>query len=183
MIKPLSTYAAPNWYTNSSASSIRQLQSIQNAALRISSGAVLMTSQEHLHVEAELLTVDQELSMLSRQFLLGALRPGHPSNAVVSTDPGPRNLRSTLRSRFLPSIQSHLQDGATPEDSYRQSLAEIHRGAVADAIAASGPNRVLGQPPPASQRRGEKPPPPPPDHPRAAEVGLLLGLGGLSSPD
>ena len=82
--------------------------------------------------------------MLCRQSLLGALRPGHPSNAVVSTDPGPRNIRSTLRSKFLPSIQSHLQDGVTPEDSYRQSLAEIHRGAVADAIQSAAPNRVLG---------------------------------------
>ena len=107
-----------------------------------------MTSRDHLHGEAELLTVDRELAMLCSQFLLGALRPDHPSNAVVSADPGPRRIRSTLRSRFLPIVQPYLQDGATPEESYRESLGDIHRRAVADAIAAARPNRVLGQPPP-----------------------------------
>ena len=106
-----------------------------------------MTSRDHLHGEAELLTVDRELAMLCSQFLLGALRPDHPSNAVVSADPGPRRIRSTLRSRFLPIVQPYLQDGATPEESYRESLGDIHRRAVADAIAAARPNRVLGRPP------------------------------------
>ena len=36
---------------------------------------------------------------------------------------------------------------------------------------------------PASQRRGEKPPPPLPDHPRTAEVWLVLIHGRLSPPD
>ena len=95
-----------------------------------------------------MLTVQQELSMLCKQFLLGALRPDHPSNAVVSADPGPRRIRSTLRSKFLPSILPYLEDGTTPEGSYRQSLRDIHRGAVADAIASAAPNRLLGRPPP-----------------------------------
>ena len=86
---------------------------MQNAAFHIATGAVLMSSQDHLHSEAEMLPVGRELTMLCEQSLLRALRPDHPSNAVVSTDPGPRNIRSTLRSKFLPSIQSHLQDGAT----------------------------------------------------------------------
>ena len=148
LIKPLLTYAAPVWFPNASRSSIQPLQSIQNAALRIASGAVLMTSQDHLHGEARLLPVDRELSMLCSQFLLGALRRSHPSNAVVSADPGPRSIRSTLRSRFLPSVQPFLQDGSTPDSTYRSSLNAIHSGAVADATAAAAPNRVLGRAPP-----------------------------------
>ena len=148
LIKSLISYAAPVWFPNARPSTLQPLQAVQNAALRIASGAVLMSSQDHLHNEAELLPVESELSMLCRQFLLRALLPGHPSNAVVSAPPGPRNIRSTLQSRFLQSILPYLEDGSTPEDSYRQSLADIHRSAVADAIAAYAPNRVLGQPPP-----------------------------------
>ena len=111
-----------------------------------------------------MLTVERELTMLCSQFLLGALRSDHPSNAVVSANPGPRRIRQTLQSKFLQMVQPYLQDGVTPEDSNRQSLTEIHRGAIADVIASAVPNRVLAQPPsPVS----------------AEEVGFLLGFGGL----
>ena len=86
--------------------------------------------------------------MLCNQFLLGALRLDRPSNAVASADPEPRRIRSTLQSKFLPAVQPYLQDGVIPEDSYRQSLAENHRRAIADAIPPTAPNRLLGQPPP-----------------------------------
>ena len=150
LVKPLLTYAAPVWYPLVSPSSIKPLQSVQNAAIRIATGTVVMSSQDHLHSEAEMLPVGRELTMLCEQFLLGALRPGHPSNAVVSSDPGPRRplVRQTLRSKFLPAVEPFLQDGATPEDSYRQALAEIHRRSVAGAIAAQDPNRVLDRRPP-----------------------------------
>ena len=87
--------------------------------------------------------MDRELSMLCSQHLLGALRRGHPSRAVVSADPGPRGIRSTPLSRFLPTVQDHLLDGFTPEISYRDSLRAIHSEAVADAISSAAPNRVL----------------------------------------
>ena len=121
---------------------------MQNAAFHIATGAVLMSSQDHLHSEAEMLPVGRELTMLCEQSLLRALRPDHPSNAVVTADPGPRRIRQTLRSKFLPAVEPFLQDRATPEDSYRQAPAEIHRRSIAGAIAAQSPNRVLGRPPP-----------------------------------
>ena len=49
---------------------------------------------------------------------------------------------------FLSSVQPFLQDGASPEDSYRLSLAAIHERAVTDAVASAAPNRILGQPAP-----------------------------------
>ena len=69
---------------------------------------------------------------------------------MVSAYPGVRaeRIRSTLQSKYILSFQPSLVDGATPEDSYRQSLVDIHWSAVADAIASYDPNRVLGQPPP-----------------------------------
>ena len=57
LIKPLIPYGASVWYPNTSPSTIQPLQAVQNAALCISSGAVLMTSEDHLHSEAEVLPV------------------------------------------------------------------------------------------------------------------------------
>ena len=85
--------------------------------------------------------------MLCNQFLLGALRLDRPSNAVASADPEPRRIRSTLQSKFFPTVHLYLQDGVTLVYSFRQSLAENHRKAITDAIAPTAPNRVLRQPP------------------------------------
>ena len=57
LIKPLITYGASVWYPNTSPSTIQPLQAVQNATLCISSGAVLMTSEDHLHSETEVLPV------------------------------------------------------------------------------------------------------------------------------
>ena len=123
-----------------------------------------MTSQEHLHNEAEVLPVDKELSMLCSQFLLSTLCPDHPSHAVVSADTGPRDIRSTLLTKHLQTVQPYLEDGVTPEDFYTQTLADIHRRAVANAIASYKPNRVLDQPPPPVSAE-EKPSPTTPEQP------------------
>ena len=64
LIKPLTTYAAPVWFPSARPSTIQPLQAIQNAALRIASGAVLMTAPDHLCNEAQVLPVECELSML-----------------------------------------------------------------------------------------------------------------------
>ena len=95
-------------FPNACPSTLQPLQAVQNAALRIASGAVLMSSQEHLHNEAELLPVECELSMLCRQFLLRALLPGHPSNAVVSAPPDPRSPISDPNPKFQSQFQSPI---------------------------------------------------------------------------
>ena len=65
-------------FLNARPSTLQPLQAVQNAAFRIASGAVLMSSQEHLNNEVELLPVECELSMLCRQFLLRVLLPATP---------------------------------------------------------------------------------------------------------
>lgn len=149
LIKSIITYAAPVWFPNASNSAIAKLQSIQNAALRIATGSHKMASASHLHSETEILPISDSLSLLCSQFLLSALRPDHPSFPVVTHGPGPRNMKQTLQSRFLPSIAQHLtMDGTSPAASYRQNLKTLHTAAVRDSIDATPPNRILGIPPP-----------------------------------
>ena len=156
LIKPILSYAAPVWFPNAPTTAVSTLQSIQNSALRIATGSLKMASTDHLHQEDSVLPVRAHLSMLCSQFLLSALQPNHPSHPTFTADSGPRNIRHTLQSRFRPLISAHLIDGITQPDSYRESLQRVHSDAVAAAIAALSPNRLLGVSPPAvsaSERR------------------------------
>ena len=69
LIESLFSYAAPIWYPNASRTSIQKLQTIQNSALRVATGCLMMSSIDHLHMEAELMTVREHLDMLSSQYL------------------------------------------------------------------------------------------------------------------
>ena len=47
--KSIANYAAPVWSTNASDSSFKKIQTAQNAALRMATGAHKMASIDHLH--------------------------------------------------------------------------------------------------------------------------------------
>ena len=149
LIRSLFTYACPIWFPNSSRSSVQRLQTIQNHALRIATGCVRMSSIDHLHAETKILPVADHLSLLSSQFLARALQPHHPSHNTATSSSGPRNIKFTLQSRFLPSVAPHLVDDALPPENYKSTIQSLHTSAVATAIASQTPNRVLLSPPPA----------------------------------
>ena len=147
LIDSLFSYAAPVWYTNASMTSIRKLQLIQNSALRVATGSLMMSSIDHLHMEAEILTVKEHLDMLCSQALATCLQAGHPSFPVVTADSGPRNKKHTLQSRFNAKVAPYIsQDGTVGDATLVRK--EIHTAAVAESIAARGMNRVLGTPAP-----------------------------------
>ena len=146
LIRSIILYAAPVWYPN--AGSVQKLQIIQNSALRIASGCHGAASAEDLHRECKMLTVSHSLTLACQQFLASARRTSHPSFALVTSDPGPRPMKHTLQSRFLPAISGFLQDNITDNAEYRAVLSEIHTSVVADYFENLSPNRVLQAHPP-----------------------------------
>ena len=64
LVRPLFTYAAPIWFPNAPTSGVLKLQRIQNSALRISTGSLKMSSQDHLHSKTQVLPVHNHLSLL-----------------------------------------------------------------------------------------------------------------------
>ena len=147
LIDSLFSYAAPVWYPNASRTSINKLQVIQNSALRVATGCFMMSSIDHLHMEAEILTVKEHLDMLCTQHLATCLQRGHPSFAVVSADSGPRNKKQTLQRRFSPGLTPHMSQDGTVVDAASTRKA-VHTAAVRSSIEARGTNRVLGTPAP-----------------------------------
>ena len=148
IIRSLFTYASPIWFPNSSPSSIQKLQTIQNSALRIATGCVKMCPTDHLHAETHVLPVKDHLSLLCSQFLAKSLQPSHPSFVTVTSPSGPRKMKETLQSRFLPAVSPYLVDGALPSASYGVTIKSLHTEAVASAIASRDDSRVLGSRPP-----------------------------------
>ena len=148
LIRSIVTYAAPIWYPNASATSVRKLQVLQNSALRVATGCHRMAPVAHLHREALMLPVDDTLQLLCKQYLASAMVPEHPCHATVTSCSGPRSIRHTLQSRFLPSIQQFLVNNTIPLDSKKTTLTTLHNDAVRVAIAASSGNRLLDAPAP-----------------------------------
>ena len=158
LIGSLFTYAAPIWFPNTSQTSRRKLQVIQNSGLRIATGCVKMTGIDDLHAEARTLKVEDHLRMLCSQFLATCLQPNHASLPIVTADPGPRDMKQTLQKSFretrehgdLPRIPTSfrepiedlLVDGRIHD--IQTARKTIHTRAVEGAILARKPNRVLG---------------------------------------
>ena len=69
LIRPLLDYAAPIVYPNYSATSIRQLQLIQNCSLRLVTGCHSAASVDHLHSESGVLPVKPHSTSFPPNFL------------------------------------------------------------------------------------------------------------------
>ena len=87
-------YAALIWFSNTSASIIQKLQTIQNSALRIAAtGCVKMTSINHLHEETEMFPIQDHLFLISSQYLAWSLQPNKTSHSVVTSPSDTRNMK------------------------------------------------------------------------------------------
>ena len=146
------SYAAPIWVPNASPSSIRRLQTIQNSALRIATGCHLSSAVDHLHSEAKILKVQEHLDMICTQYLATYLQPEHPSFPIVTADSGPRPMKHTLQSRYLPRLEELTGDaGLTGIGTIVDPVTtrkQVHTRAVENSIAARQANEVLGAPAP-----------------------------------
>ena len=143
LIGSLFTYAAPIWFPNTSPTSRTKLQTIQNSALRIATGCIMMTPIDHLHTEAKTLKVDEHLKMLCSQHLATCLQPNHVSLPIVSSDSGPRRKKQTLQTYLGDQVNDLLVNGYV--EDIKEARSTIHTRAVRAAIRSRRPNRVLSR--------------------------------------
>ena len=148
IVQPFFNYAAPIVFPHYSQASHKRLQLIQNRGLRLITGCHSAASIDHLHQEAKILPVEKHLQLLSAQHLAKTLQPHHPSHAVVNTDPGPRAMKHTLKSKVQHLVNPYLVDGVIAPGSIPTVLKSIHTDVVRETILSYGANRVLGGPAP-----------------------------------
>ena len=91
LVRPRLEYATPVWSTVASETSVKRLQTIQNAALRVATGNHLMAPQSHLHEETQVLPVKAHTAMLATQHLLACHLPEHPGQRLLEKPPPPQN--------------------------------------------------------------------------------------------
>ena len=182
LVKSTLNYAAPIWAPNMSPSSFSRLQRVQNAALRVITGCHAASSLAHLHTEAMELPVEPHAHLLGAQFLAAALTPGHSSHPIATSDPGPRSMKFTLASRYMPTVSPYLTNGILPTDDLKPTLTKIHSEAVLNSIAALGHNPLIGCQAPPYRSLGEIPSAGPTLYSCAAPLGFLPPSSRLPTP-
>jgi len=114
IIRSVIFYAAPIWFPNTAHTNMKKNYTLQNTALRIATGCVKITSTGYLHADTQVLPLHDSLSLLSTQFLARALQPTHPSHKMVTSPPGPRNMKNTLQSLLIHRVKLYMEDGVVP---------------------------------------------------------------------
>ncbi|KAI5707813.1 hypothetical protein M8J77_010316 [Diaphorina citri] len=138
-------YAAPIWSPQVSETNWKKLQVIQNAALRIATGCHLMSHQDHLHRETQIIPVQQHNILLSLQYLATCLLPSHTCNNIVTAPQPPRSIRRSLVNTYLPILRErHLMGDSVTNENIKHIAKNIHTNIVNDAIEGYMSNRVLG---------------------------------------
>ena len=141
--KSIANYAAPVWSTNASDTSFKKIQTAQNTALRIATGAHKMASIDHLHQEALTMQIKPHSELLSAQYLVNCLEEDHVCHGITTLGPRPRAMKETLFSKHQATVLPRL----VAEDR-QKSLQNVHTHAVAQAVQLQGNNRVLNETPP-----------------------------------
>ena len=103
-----------------------------------------------------MLPVEDHLSLLSSQFLVTALQPGHPSYPTVTADSGPRDKKKTLQLEFRTLIERFLSNGAVQDA--KEARKQLHTEYVDAAIRARPLNPVLNLQPPDIAKEESSPP-------------------------
>ena len=140
--KSIASCVAPVWITNASDSSFKKIQTAQNAALRMETGAHKMSSIDHLHQEFLTLKVKDHSDMLFAQYLVNYMEEDHVCHGLTTQEPRPRPMKESLHSRQHSTVLPRL--GA----SRKESLQNLHTHAVESAIQLLDNNRVLKERPP-----------------------------------
>ena len=86
---------------------------------RIATGCHKNSPVEHLHTEAKFPLVKDHLEMLLSQHLASALRPTHPSHAIVTAPHGPRSMKETPGHKCEAAVAPYLSNGVIDSAEYR----------------------------------------------------------------
>jgi hypothetical protein len=138
-------YGNPIWSPEVSEANWKQLQVVQNQALRVATGCLAMTSLDHLHQETKVLPIKHHTQLLTEQYVLAMHLPGHPGQKHLGRPPRPRNMKTTAI-----DLKNNIRDclPITDKTSKKKGLRRLHTRAVKNSINSYADNRVLGAKPP-----------------------------------
>ena len=116
--RSIANYAALVWSTNASNTSLEKIQRTHNEALRIITGSHKMSSIDHIHSEIKMLMVEDQLNLLSVQYLVHCLDTENVCHHISTLDHPPREMKETLFTRHNQNVLPLLAN--TKKESLRQ---------------------------------------------------------------
>ena len=96
---------------------IEKFQGVQNSALRVTTGCVIMTTIQRLHDECQVLPVRRQTRMRCVQQQLMNHILSHPGNRLLKQVPPPRNMKQKLKSRYKRYIEALREPDSDDEIS------------------------------------------------------------------
>ena len=90
-----------------------------------------------------MLPVQDHLSVISSQYLVRALQLNNPSQSVVISSSGIRNMKQVTKSRFLHSVLPYLPSGILLPYDYMITIKSLHTIAVFDSKSRLSNNRAV----------------------------------------
>ena len=144
--RSLLEYGVPIWSPIISPSCWDKLQIVQNQALRVITGCLLMSPIEHLHRETKILPLKEHGEMLSKQFLLNCNLPGHPGYKHLERPVPERPTRKPTKYRLKDSIRHLLP--VSDKSLLKKGMKDVHTESVQSTISQYNNNKVLDNAPP-----------------------------------
>ena len=109
--RSIANYAAPIWSPQLSTPSWNDIQRAQNATLRTITGCHVMSHQDHLHRETNIIPIKDHNVMLSKQCTLTCHLADHPSYSLVNQGLPKRHLRKYAAREYKENIESLIRRG------------------------------------------------------------------------
>ena len=100
-------YASPAWAANLSETHLNTLQTLQNKALKITTGCTNTTPTDHIHHETKVLKIKDHLDLRGTQILAAAsTNPQHPLHYMAEHPHMPRNIKTTPSRHYTQILAS-----------------------------------------------------------------------------
>ena len=136
-------YGCPVWAPVISETSWTNLQRVQNQALRVATGSLLMAGIDHLHQETKVLPIKQHSQLLTDQYLANTYLPAHPGYKNLDLETPPRKMKATML-----DSKTRISDLFTAGRNKKQVQQSLHTECVRYCLSTYEVNRVLlAQPP------------------------------------
>ena len=142
-------YGCPIWSPIISPTHWQNLQTIQNQALRIATGCLKMSHQDHLHQETKVLPLQPHAQLITKQFLLSNHLPGHPGQKHLQRPPEARQMKRTARQH---STELNNIVPINDRSDFKRGLKSLHTSTVTSVISNYSNNRILNHQPPEIHR-------------------------------
>ena len=94
--RSIANYAAPVWSINASKTNIGKIQRTHYDTSRIITGSHKMSSIDHIHSETKMIQAEDQLNLLSAQYLVQCLDTENVCHHITKMDLPPREMKETI---------------------------------------------------------------------------------------